>query len=105
MANSIWDIAGAVAGAQVEPATGVPSASVPNAPASSNDNGLQAPSGDHTALSALADTIQEVIRQASSLSSFRPELVAQLKSAIANQSYNPQPEQVAARIAAAIGKH
>jgi anti-sigma28 factor (negative regulator of flagellin synthesis) len=105
MANSIRDIAGALAGVQVELATGVSSASVPTATGGLNDNSVQAPAADYAAFSALADRVRAAIGQASSLSSFRPELVAQLKSAIANQSYNPQPEQVAARIAAAIGKH
>jgi hypothetical protein len=44
------------------------------------------------------------IGQASSLSSFRPELVAQLKAAIASNSYSPKLDGVAASVAAALGK-
>jgi anti-sigma28 factor (negative regulator of flagellin synthesis) len=103
MANSIRDIAGTLPGSQVEPSTHTGGASVHNHVTESSDNDVQ-PAGDHTALSGLADTVRAAISQASALSSFRPELVAQLKSAIASQSYTPEPDQVAARVAAAIGK-
>jgi anti-sigma28 factor (negative regulator of flagellin synthesis) len=104
MANSIWDIAGTLPGSQVEPSTRTEGASARSHAAESSDNDVH-PAGDHTALSGLADTVRAAISQASALSSFRPELVAQLKSAIASQSYTPEPGQVAARVAAAVGKH
>jgi anti-sigma28 factor (negative regulator of flagellin synthesis) len=104
MANSIRDIAGTLPGSQVEPSTRTGGASVHSHAAASSDNNVQ-PAGDHTALSGLADTVRAAVSQASALSSFRPELVAQLKLAIASQSYTPEPDQLAARIAAAIGKH
>jgi anti-sigma28 factor (negative regulator of flagellin synthesis) len=104
MANSIRDIAGTLPGSQVEPSTRTGGASVSNYAAESSANDVQ-PASDHTALSGLADAVRAAISQASALSSFRPELVAQLKSAIASQSYTPEPDQVAARIAAAVGKH
>ncbi|MBV8054617.1 MAG: flagellar biosynthesis anti-sigma factor FlgM [Deltaproteobacteria bacterium] len=103
MASPICNITGTLPGSQVEPSTPARSASVRSQAVESNDNGVHA-GGDLTALSGLADKIQAAISQAGSVSSFRPELVAQLKSAIANQSYTPQLDQVAARIAAAIGK-
>jgi anti-sigma28 factor (negative regulator of flagellin synthesis) len=102
MANSVRDISGTLPGSQVEPSTATRNASVRNTAVESSADGL--PANDLTALSGLADQIGAAINQAGSLSSFRPEVVAQLKSAIANQSYTPPPDQVAARIAAAIGK-
>jgi hypothetical protein len=104
MANSIRDIAGTLPGPQVEPSTPAASTSVRSRTAPSSGHDVQ-PGGDRTALSGLASTVQAAISQAGALSSFRPELVAQLKSAIASQSYAPQLNQVAARIAAAIGRH
>jgi anti-sigma28 factor (negative regulator of flagellin synthesis) len=103
MANSVREIAGVLPGSQVESSTAT-SSSVSKRAAESDDNGVLA-GGDVTALSGLAGNIRSAINQASSISSFRPELVAQLKSAIANQSYRPQPDQVAAVVATAIGKH
>jgi anti-sigma28 factor (negative regulator of flagellin synthesis) len=104
MANSIRDIAGTLPGSQVASSTRTGGASVRNHAAESSDNNVQ-PARDHTALSGLADTVRAAISQAGALSSFRPELVAQLKSAIASQSYTPEPDQVAARIAAVVGRH
>jgi hypothetical protein len=104
MAVSIRDIASILPGTQIEPSTAVRGGLVSNAPAGSSDSGSGAPVGDQTALSALADRIRNAIGQASSISSFRPELVAQLKSAIASNSYNPAPDGVAASVAAAIGQ-
>ena len=104
MANSIRDIAGTLPGSQVEPSTPAGSTSVRSRSAAPSSDDVQL-GGDLTALSGLAGTVQMAISQAGALSSFRPELVAQLKSAIANQSYAPELNQVAARIAAAIGKH
>jgi anti-sigma-28 factor FlgM len=103
MANSIRDIAGTLPGPQVEPSTPAGSTSVRSQGAPSNSHDVRL-GGDLTALSGLASTVQAAISQAGALSSFRPELVAQLKSAIANQSYAPGLNQVAARIAVAIGK-
>jgi anti-sigma28 factor (negative regulator of flagellin synthesis) len=103
MANSVRDISGTLPGSQVEPSTATRSASVRNSAVESSSDGLPA-ANDLTALSGLADQIGTAINQAGSLSSFRPEVVAQLKSAIANQSYAPPPDQVAARVAVAIGK-
>ncbi|HJU09811.1 MAG TPA: flagellar biosynthesis anti-sigma factor FlgM, partial [Candidatus Binataceae bacterium] len=68
------------------------------------ENATGSSASDQTALSGLADRIRLAISQANSLSSFRPELVAQLKTAIANQTYSPEPDLVAARVAAAIGR-
>ena len=103
MANSVRDIASILPGSQVEPST-TRSTSARNEAVESGDNGVH-PAGELTALSGLAGKIRTAINQAGTISSFRPELVAHLRSAIANQSYRPEPDQVAARIAQAIGKH
>jgi anti-sigma28 factor (negative regulator of flagellin synthesis) len=103
MASSVQDIAGTLPGSQVEPST-TQCTSVRNSAIESSDNGVHG-AGELTALSGLAGKLRAAINQAGSISSFRPELVAQLKSAIANQSYTPEPDQVAARIALTIGKH
>jgi anti-sigma28 factor (negative regulator of flagellin synthesis) len=105
MANSIRDISATLPSAEAGPSAAVQGGSVRNSTARSPVNGPEASAGDLAALSSLSDTIRAAIGQASSLSSFRPELVSQLKSAIANQSYTPDPDRVAARVAAAIGKH
>jgi anti-sigma28 factor (negative regulator of flagellin synthesis) len=99
MANSIRDIPGTLVG----PATIVPNGSVRSAVNSNGNESITSPT-DLTAVSDLAKMIRGAISQASSLSSFRPQLVAQIKSAIANQSYAPNPDHVATRIAAAIGR-
>jgi anti-sigma28 factor (negative regulator of flagellin synthesis) len=102
MANSIRDIAGTVS-APIEAAK-VERASVHNPLMRPRDTGLEVASADSAALSTLAGKLRAAISQASSLSSFRPGVVAQLKSAIANRSYKPDLNQVAARIAAVIGR-
>jgi anti-sigma28 factor (negative regulator of flagellin synthesis) len=103
MANSVRELAGVLPGSPVEPSSTI-SSSVRDGAAESDQNGALAAS-DVTALSGLAGKIRSAISEAASISSFRPELVTQLKSAIANQSYKPEPGQVAERVAAAIGKY
>jgi flagellar biosynthesis anti-sigma factor FlgM len=61
-----------------------------------------APVTDTTSLSKLGDTLSTAARSAASQSSFRPELVASIKSQIAAGTYNPDPTAVANSIAAAL---
>jgi len=60
------------------------------------------PVSDATDLSTLGNFVKSTTVAASSRSSFRPELVASLKSQIAAGDYHPDPSAVAARVAAAI---
>ena len=56
-----------------------------------------------TDLSDLGNFITSTAKEASSQSSIRTELVSSLKAQIATGTYRPDPNEVATRVAAAIG--
>lgn len=60
------------------------------------------PVTDKTSLSTLGDAVSTAARSAAAQSSFRPELVASIKSQIAAGTYNPDPTAVANNVAAAL---
>ena len=57
---------------------------------------------DATDLSSLGDFVKSVVLAAQAQNSVRPDLVASLKSQIATGTYHPEPDAVAAQVAAAL---
>ena len=96
--NSIQDKIGIANPPAIEPA-GKPAAPAAGATQRSQEGG---PVTDTTSLSALGDAVSTAARSAAAQSSFRPELVASLKSRIAAGTYNPDPAAVANGVAAAL---
>jgi len=81
------------------PATGEVAASqIKQSSANTNYAAVQ----DRTSLSGLGQFLGTVTRIASSLSSFRADAVARVKSQIASGSYAPNPSSVAQKILRAI---
>jgi flagellar biosynthesis anti-sigma factor FlgM len=82
----------------IEPA-GKPAAPAAGAPQRNQEG---SPVTDTTSLSTLGDAVSTAAHSAAAQSSFRPELVASLKSRIAAGTYKPDPIAVANSVAAAL---
>ena len=103
MSNSIRDIATALNG--VTPAAVAATGKVASAKiqqASANTSADNSPVSDQTSLSALGGLLGAVTRIASSLSSFRTDLVTGIKQQVASGQYNPDPSAVAQKVARAL---
>jgi len=96
--NSIQDKIGIASPLAIEPA-GKPAASSAGTTQRSQEG---SPVTDTTNLSTLGDAVSTAARSAAAQSSFRPELVASLKSRIAAGTYKPDPIAVANSVAAAL---
>lgn len=105
MANSIPGVGGASSAQQIEPAE-TSQASKQSLQSGSRNASDTAPSqqvSDATNLSKLGNIIASAAKAAGSQSSIRSGLVASLKAQIAAGTYHPDPDEVAARVAAALG--
>jgi flagellar biosynthesis anti-sigma factor FlgM len=101
VSNSIRNIDSILPNVEVEAPSSAGSTAATNT--STSTSGIDRSTADDSAdLSPLADLMQTAAVQAGSISSFRSGLVGQLKAAIADGSYNPDPNLVAARIAAVL---
>jgi flagellar biosynthesis anti-sigma factor FlgM len=67
-----------------------------------NDQATAAGPVDRTTLSPLGQLLDSATRSAITLSSFRPDRVAQLSAALADGSYRADPVQVAQRVTQAL---
>jgi negative regulator of flagellin synthesis FlgM len=103
MANTITSIGGPSSSNEVDllETTRASQQSVQGTQSSTAEISLQA--SDATNLSSLGNLIATAAKRASGQSSMRSDLVASLKAQIAAGTYNPDPNEVAARVAAAIG--
>jgi flagellar biosynthesis anti-sigma factor FlgM len=103
MANPVQGVGGALSAPQIENA-GASQASRQSAgaPSQAADVALQQQPGDRADLSALGKLIGTAAKAAIAQNSFRTDLVASLKAQIAAGAYHPDPDEVAARVAAAI---
>ena len=103
MANPIQGVGGALPAPQIENA-GASQASRQSVSASPQaaDVAPQQQAGDGADLSALGNFIGTAAKAAMAQNSFRADLVASLKAQIAAGTYHPDPDEVAARVAAAI---
>lgn len=103
MTNSIRDIATSLNGVTpTELATTAQVARAKIGQASSNASAEANPVSDQTSLSALGGLLGTATRTANSLSSFQPDVVAQIKQQIASGQYNPDPLAVAQKVARAL---
>jgi flagellar biosynthesis anti-sigma factor FlgM len=104
MANSITGIGGSSSSPQVD----LLSTSVATKQAAlggsqvSNENTSPTVENDATSLSSLGSFIAKVSALAAGQSSIRPEVVASIKAQITAGTYRPDPDKVAARVAAAL---
>lgn len=104
MANSIPGIGGSSPSPQVDivETSRASKQGIGGSPQSAGDSATSRPASDTTDLSKLGSFIAGVAKAANSQSSIRPGLVASLKAQIASGTYHPDPDEVAARVAAAI---
>jgi flagellar biosynthesis anti-sigma factor FlgM len=104
MANSIPGIGGSSSSAQVDllETSRAAQQSVQSTPQSASDPASPASVGEATSLSILGSFIATVAKLAGSQSSIRPDKVASLKAQITAGTYRPDPDAVAARVAAAF---
>ena len=104
MANSIPGIGGSSASRQVDivETSRASKQGVAGTSQSASDRAASPPASDTTDLSNLGNFIADAAKAASAQSSIRPELVASLKAQIAAGTYRPDPDEVAARVAAAL---
>jgi flagellar biosynthesis anti-sigma factor FlgM len=103
MANSITGIVGTAAGQADLLATSQASQqTVQGASPSANDPAPTTQISDATNLSSLGSFIATAAKRASGQSSMRSDVVASLKAQIASGTYHPDPNAVAARVAAAL---
>ncbi len=100
MANPVQGVGGALSAPQIENAGA--SRQSAGAPSQAADVALQQQPGDRADLSALGKLIGTAAKAAIAQNSFRADLVASLKAQIAAGAYHPDPDEVAARVAAAI---
>jgi flagellar biosynthesis anti-sigma factor FlgM len=101
MAITIADITGAPANLAVESASNASAAAARVQSAQDAGRAAALPS-DATSLSPLSTMLTSATQAASAQQSLRSDLVASLKAQIANGSYRPDPDAVAARVAAAL---
>jgi flagellar biosynthesis anti-sigma factor FlgM len=103
MANSITGIGAAAAGQTDLLQTSQASQQTVQGPSpSASDPAPTTQVSDATNLSSLGNFIATAAKRASGQSSMRSDLVASLKAQIASGTYHPDPNAVAARIAAAL---
>lgn len=100
MSNSIGEMNGTLTGVPIE-TTGA-AASGGSARDSKPAADAPAPASDAANLSPLGDVLGAAAHAGASLKSFRPELVAAIKSKIAAGAYNPDPNAVAGSVARAL---
>ena len=104
MANSIPGIGGSSSSSQVD-LLETSSASKPGVQVASSSTGeLASPqqANDATDLSNLGKFIATAVKSAGARSSIRPDVVASFKAQLAAGTYHPDPNEVAARVAAAL---
>jgi hypothetical protein len=103
MANPVQGVGGGLSAAQIEIA-GAAQAAPQSITASSRATAVasQQQPTDATDLSALGSLLGSAVKLASAQTSFRAGLVSSLKAQIAAGSYRPDPDMVAARVAAGI---
>ncbi len=104
MANSISGIGGSTSSPQVDllgTSAAIRQAGV-GGPQGASEITSPAVEGDATSLSNLGSFMSRASALAAGQSSIRPDVVASLKSQIAAGTYKPDPNEVAARIAAAL---
>ena len=104
MANSILNIGGAAVSQQtnLQETSRASQQTIQDGSRSIKDPVASSQTGDSTNLSTLGNFISTAIKRASTQSSMRSDLVASLKARIASGTYNPDPNAVAARVAAAL---
>jgi anti-sigma28 factor (negative regulator of flagellin synthesis) len=104
MANSIPGVSGSASSAQVDivETSRASKQEVQGATQSAAEPASSLLAGDATVLSNLGTFIATAARTASLRSSIRPDLVASLKAQLAAGTYHPDPDEVAARVVAAI---
>ena len=104
MANSIPGIGGSSSSTQVDVAetSRASKEQVQDSSSGRADLASSIQAGDTTSLSNLGNLIARSARLAGAQRSIRPELVASLKAQIAAGTYHPDPDEVAARVAAAL---
>lgn len=104
MANSIPGIGGSSASQQVDivETSRASKQSVQGTSQSASDPASSPQASDSTSLSNLGNFIATAAKLAGAQSSIRPEVVASLKAQIAAGTYHPDPDEVAARVAAAL---
>jgi negative regulator of flagellin synthesis FlgM len=101
MANSITSIGGSSPNNQVD-LLETTRATQQSVQGTQSSTAIAPQAGDATNLSSLGNLIATAVKHASGQSSMRSDLVASLKAQIAAGTYNPDPNEVAARVAAAI---
>ncbi len=104
MANSIPGIGGSSASQQVDivETSRASKQSVQSTSQSASDPASSTPVSDATSLSNLGNFIATAAKLAGAQSSIRPEVVASFKAQIAAGTYHPDPDEVAASVAAAL---
>jgi flagellar biosynthesis anti-sigma factor FlgM len=104
MANSIPGIGGLSPSQQVDivETSPAPKQGIVGSSQSAGDSASSQPASDTTDLSSLGSFIAFAAKAANAQSSMRPGLVASLKAQIASGTYHPDPDEVAARVAAAL---
>jgi flagellar biosynthesis anti-sigma factor FlgM len=104
MANSIPGIGGSSPSNQVDIVETSPASKqdIAGSPQSAGDSAASQPATDTTDLSSLGSFIAGAAKAANAQSSIRTGLVASLKAQIASGTYRPDPNEVAARVAAAL---
>jgi hypothetical protein len=104
MANLIPGIGGSSSSQQVDlvETSRAAKQGVQGAAQSVEDPASPASVGDATSLSNLGSFIATAAKRAGGHTSIRPEIVASLKAQIAAGIYHPDPDEVAARVAAAL---
>jgi len=104
MANSILGVGGSPSSQQsgMVETSGASKRDVQSTSQTASDLASSEQPSDTTDLSDLGSFIATAAKQAGAQSSIRPDLVASLKAQLAAGTYHPDPDEVAARVAAAI---
>lgn len=104
MANSIPGIGGSSSSQQVDVSetSRATKRSVQDAAQIANDPAPPGQASDATSLSNLGSFIATAARRAGGQGSVRPEVVASLRAQIAAGTYQPDPDEVASRVAVAL---
>jgi anti-sigma28 factor (negative regulator of flagellin synthesis) len=104
MANSIPGIGGSSSSQQIDilKTAGASKHGIQSASKAASDPVASTQIGVATDLSNLGTMVATAAKRAIASSAIRPEVVASLKAKIAAGTYHPDPDAVAARVAAAI---
>ncbi len=102
MSNAINNLISAPTNLQVEAAAVAAGPAARTATSAARPDPVAPADSDHTTLSPLGDLLNSAVHNASSLSAFRSDRVAELKGAIAAGAYHPDLGQVAQRVAQAL---